>query len=348
ISEATEGRKIVAVIKTNGYGLGDEAVAKAFEDAPAVWGGMVVRPADALRLASSGISKPILLMGARVDQPTAMALAERGVRLSLNSIDEIAMLEPVASSLGRRVPVHLEIDTGYGRMGAVYSKITEWAERLAVARHILLEGVSTYYVDDDEITSLQVKRFLTALAAIANAGLKPSIIHAPHSNPILIRPETMKGCNATRPGLILYGVYPNARRQADSRLDLKVAHRLMTRIMRVEKLSPGHGSISGLPIELSAPRWFATIGIGVHDGLRYYPAKGKTKQVEIRGRLYNATEGRNYNHMVIDLGEEETDVAAGDVVKIFSWERAELHPNADVDTAYWQAFYGPDVRRVML
>ena len=348
ISAATGGRQIVAVVKTNGYGLGDVAVAKALDDAPAVWGTMVVRPVEALRLANAGVRKPVLLMGARVDQSTASAMVARGVRLSLTSLDEIAMLAPVASALERSIPIHLEIDTGYGRMGALYSETERWARSLADAKHLLLEGVSTYNVGDDAVTAAQIKRFNTALEQITAAGLRPSIIHAPHSVPILGNPQTLEGCNATRPGLILYGVYPSARRWQASRLDLQVAHRLMTRVLRVEKLAPDHGSIAGLPIELSGPRYFATIGIGVHDGLRYYPAPESTKRVEIRGRLYDATEGRNYNHMIIDLGEEETDVTAGDVVKIFSWERPELHPNADVDTAYWQAFYGPDIRRTML
>ncbi|MEM1142175.1 MAG: alanine racemase [Pseudomonadota bacterium] len=348
ISAATGGRQIVAVVKTNGYGIGDIAVAQSLDDAPAVWGTMVVRPEEALRLARAGIRKPVLLMGARVDQTTARELVSRGVRLSLTSLDEIKMLANVASELGEPIPVHLEIDTGYGRMGALYSETKLWARELMDANHLRLEGVSTYYVDDEAVTNTQIARFNTALAQITAAGLRPEIIHAPHSNPILGRPQTLKGCNATRPGLIIYGVYPNARRWQASRLDLQVAHRLMTRILRVEKLEPDHGAIAGLPIKLSVPRYFATIGIGVHDGLRYYPARGRTKRVEIRGRLYNATEGRNYNHMMIDLGEAETDVTAGDIVKIFSWERPELHPNSDVDTAYWQAFYGPDIRRTTL
>ena len=348
ISAATGGRQVVAVVKTNGYGLGDVEVAKALDDVSAVWGTMVVRPAEALRLANGGVRKPILLMGARVDRSTAQTLVLRGVRLSLTSLDEIAMLVSVARVLRRPIPIHLEIDTGYGRMGALFSRAEEWARSLAAADHLLLEGLSTYYVDDDAVTAVQIERFNTALAQFNAAGLRPSIIHAPHSGPILGRPEALKGCNATRPGLILYGVYPSARRKAASQIDLQVAHRLMTRVLRVEKLAPGHGSIAGLPIELAAPRHYATIGIGVHDGLRYYPAPGETKKVEIRGRLYSATEGRNYNHMMIDLGEKATDITAGDVVKIFSWERPELHPNANVDTAYWQAFYGPDIRRTML
>ncbi|MEM7676250.1 MAG: alanine racemase [Myxococcota bacterium] len=348
ISAATGGRRVVPVVKTNGYGLGDVQVARALDEVSVVWGTMVVRPSEALRLLDGGVRKPVLLMGARVDRPMAQALVLRGVRLSLTSLDEIAMLVPVARALRRPVPIHLEIDTGYGRMGALFSRAEEWARSLTGAKHLLLEGLSTYYVDDEAVTSVQVERFNAAIAKFKAAGLRPSIIHAPHSNPILGRPETLKGCNATRPGLIVYGVYPSARRQAVSQLNLQVAHRLMTRVLRVEKLEPGHGSIAGLPIKLDAPRYYATIGIGVHDGLRYYPASGKTKKVEIRGRLYDATDGRNYNHMMIDLGEDATDVIAGDVVKIFSWERPELHPNADVDTAYWQAFYGPDIRRTVI
>ncbi|MEM9386629.1 MAG: alanine racemase [Pseudomonadota bacterium] len=348
ISEATGGRQIVAVVKTNGYGLGDVAVAKVLDEAPAVWGTMVVRPAQALRLVDAGVRKPVLLMGARVDPPTAAALASRGVRLSLTSLDEVAMLAPLAMALKRPIPIHLEIDTGYGRMGALYSEASRWASALAEADYLLLEGVSTYYVDEDAVIALQIERFNASLRQIAAAGLQPSITHAPHSGPILGRPQALEGCNATRPGLIVYGVYPSASRWQASRIDLRVAHRLMTRVLRVEKLAPDHGSIAGLPIELTAPRYFATIGIGVHDGLRYYPARDRAKRVEIRGRLYDATEGRNYNHMMIDLGDRKTDVTAGDVVTIFSWERPELHPNADVDTAYWQAFYGPDLRRRML
>ena len=55
--------KIVAVIKTDGYGHGAVRIAKQLEDIPYVWGYAVATAEEALILRHAGMQKPILILG---------------------------------------------------------------------------------------------------------------------------------------------------------------------------------------------------------------------------------------------------------------------------------------------
>lgn len=58
-----EDGKLIAVIKTDGYGHGAVPLAKMFEEMPYIWGYAVACMGEAAVLREQGIKKPILVLG---------------------------------------------------------------------------------------------------------------------------------------------------------------------------------------------------------------------------------------------------------------------------------------------
>jgi alanine racemase len=346
ISQSLGGRKIVAVVKTNGYGLGDVTVARSLDRAPSVWGYAVVRPNDALRIRGAGVRKPILLMEATVTVAEAISLARQGVQIALGRDSDAAMFTEVAHALGRPVEVQLNVDSGFGRMGHSYPTAANWIKALSREKSLIVRGCMTYLSGSQETARLQLDRFESVLKEVRAAQVNLELVHVATSMSILGVQESWLPYNAIRPGLLLYGVYPDDQMRRISSLNLKVAHQLKARVARIDYVMPEAGLICGTPSTVVDRTWIATLLLGVHDGLRFKPHPGADKMVLIKGRLYPLAPGRSYNHSVVRLDANSEGVKVGDVVTIFGWEHLDVHPNNAVDSAYWQAFYHSDLVRI--
>lgn len=60
-----KGTKMIAVIKTDGYGHGADQIAQVLEREQQVWGYAVATAEEAFALRENGVQKPILVLGIR-------------------------------------------------------------------------------------------------------------------------------------------------------------------------------------------------------------------------------------------------------------------------------------------
>ena len=108
--------KILAVIKTDGYGHGAIPIAIELETMDEVYGFAVATAEEALDLRKNDIKKPILILGYTfpgkyeelIKNKISMALFRE------DSLDEIAK---VAEKMDEKALVHIKVDTGMGRIG---------------------------------------------------------------------------------------------------------------------------------------------------------------------------------------------------------------------------------------
>ena len=125
------GKKpVMAVIKNNGYGLGDINVAKILDDMPEVVGFAAVKTDACLAIKESGIKKPLLHLGMATDSDF-LELAKAGIQLSVYDSKMPQLLESISGKLGRSVGVHLYIDTGMSRMGVPWHKALPFIENIS-------------------------------------------------------------------------------------------------------------------------------------------------------------------------------------------------------------------------
>ncbi len=132
-------RPILAVIKNNGYGLGIVNVARALEPAPAVSGFAVVKLAEAVALRDAGIGKPVLLMGPFDEAGLSEAVARNIMPMVYTPVGDL--IDRVAARRGRRISLHVCVDTGIGRVGVSHSRAAPLIRDLAARRSVRLEGV---------------------------------------------------------------------------------------------------------------------------------------------------------------------------------------------------------------
>jgi len=205
-------RQVLAVVKADAYGHGAVPVARALEEAGVDYLG-VAAVNEGVELRQAGIRKPILVLTGFFPGEEK-ELLEFDITPGVTECDQLERLEAAARvanvpgrQAGRKVRIHLKIDTGMGRLGIACREVTRIAEKLAASPHFELEGLYTHFASSEDFTSDQtedqVRRFEEARAAFAARGLRPPLLHLANTGAVVARPETWG--TMVRPGSVLYG-----------------------------------------------------------------------------------------------------------------------------------------------
>ncbi|HDZ50103.1 hypothetical protein LCGC14_1135270, partial [marine sediment metagenome] len=107
--------QIIAVVKANAYGHGAIEVSETLlENGVTMLGVGVIEEGIVLRKA--GIKAPILVCGLTTDDQLE-SLVMYNLTATVCRLKIIQALSRIASKKKRKVPVHIKIDTGMGRLG---------------------------------------------------------------------------------------------------------------------------------------------------------------------------------------------------------------------------------------
>lgn len=206
---AGEAYTLMAVVKANAYGHGAVACAKAAVDAGCVYLG-VARIDEALELRQGGIEAPILVIGPPNPRQVAIALDER-IALTVATEDSLENVLKEARDSGQTAVLHLKVDTGLHRYGAVPQLGLELAQQIVASQAAILEGVYTHFSsadeEDPEPTLDQIEQFQLFMRDLRATGIEPRYVHCANSAAIVegLHPET----NLVRAGIASYGLDPS-------------------------------------------------------------------------------------------------------------------------------------------
>jgi len=306
-------RPILAVIKNNGYGLGLVHAARLFEPEGAIAGFAVVKLREAHALREAGIRKPILLMGP-LDEPELTEALARDIRPMVYTPVGPA-LEKVAGKLGRPVHVHVCVDTGIGRVGVPHGEAATLIRDLAGRRSVRIEGTMMTFTEDPEFDREQLRRFLLLSDSLAAEGIALGRKHAASSYALFQNPGAF--LDMVRPGMALYGIYPEPQFRAAVAMELRPALSLKARVIYVKKLRKGDSAGYNRAYVAQADAWVATLPVGHADGLPRTAAKGA--RVRIGARLYPLIASVSASHSIVEVGPEP-NVRVGDVATFFDSE----------------------------
>lgn len=254
-----EGVGVVPMLKADGYGLGAVRLATALRREPATWALGVATVEEGVELRSAGCDGRIVVFtpcaGRDVDD-----LVEHRLEPAVSSVRALEAYAGGAPS-ERALPVHLEVDTGMGRLGLVAARRERWVPEV---RTLLerggLELASTFThfhsaESDDGETDAQADRLRETLAALRAAGVDPGRVHLANSAGALRRPDL--AADLVRPGLYLVGG-----------LGGDPVARVRARVLDVRRVPAGHTVSYGATFRTRRPSRLATLGIGYGDGLR--------------------------------------------------------------------------------
>ena len=319
------GVELMAVVKANAYGHGAFPVARAALEAGATWLGVALVE-EGLGLRAAGMEAPILVLS---ELPPG---AERGaldalLTPSVYSDAGVTRLAAAARAGGRRVAVHVKVDTGMHRVGVWPPEDAVPFLARVVAEGLDLEGLWTHFArseDDPVTTKAQVDRFAGVVEAARAAGFAPRYLHASNSGGAILHPEAC--FDLVRPGIAIYGILPAPEVGAD--LGLRPALTWRSRVSLAKRLPAGERLSYGHRYELAADSWVATVPVGYADG--YPRAASSRADVLIRGRRCRVAGSVTMDQVLVDCGDHE--IATGDDVVLLgrqgdegisAWELAE-------------------------
>ena len=313
------GRPILAVVKNHGYGLDYRIAARLLEPQPEIEGFAIVRADEAITLRDRGIKKPILLM-ARVDDAEILELAGRRITLAVYADDDPVRFARVAAK--EPIAVHAYIDTGMSRMGIAYHRAMPFLKAIASVRQCKLTGTFMTFTEDAQFDREQLARFQALVRDAASAGLSLGKLHAASSHSIFHHRDV--GFDMLRPGMSLYGGYPDKFDEERTMAELRPAFRLRARVVRTDRLRPGDSVSYGRQYIATKRTWIATIPLGHGDGYSRNAIKGA--KVLVGDRLYPVIGAVSASHSIIEVGDDEL-VHIGDVATYLGPDRPEIHPN---------------------
>ena len=314
-------RPILAVVKNNAYGLGLVATASFLESLPQIAAFAVVKTSSAFALREAGITKPIHLM-ARFQKSVAADLARQDIQPCLYSDDALDLIEPMERVLRKPVPAQIYLDTGMSRMGVPYHRALPWIEALARSGKVSIRGAFMGFTEDPEFDREQLQRFLAVAQQALAAGMSLGKLHAASSSAVFELPEAH--LNMVRPGMALYGGYPNDPRAQQRKATLRCSVRLKARVARVERLRAGDSVSYGRRYVAREPTWVATIPVGHTDG---YPRRAVEGARVLIGSLnYPVIGAVSASHTIVEVGAEDS-VQVGDIATMIGPDAPEIDPN---------------------
>jgi alanine racemase len=313
--------EILAVVKSNGYGLGAVPVAKALQKAGAERFGVTCAN-EGIELRESGIRKPILVLTGFWPGEEKRFIENR-LTPSVTRLDDVRDLERAARAarVKSRVRFHLKINTGMNRLGILPSEIQTFAAALADSRHIELEGTFTHFASAEDFNARQTddqeQLFRECLNHMRALGISPGIVHMANSGAICARPSTF--ADMVRPGAILYGYYqsfdpPQKGQEVRDRLPIEPSLSLRARIITLRELPAGQPVGYGARFVTERPTRIAVINAGYADGiLRQRTNRGCAL---VRGRRVPLVGTISMDLTTLDV-TGVPNAALGDIVTIY-------------------------------
>ncbi len=178
----------------------------------------------------------------------------------------VATLGQLAAGAGKRIPVHLKINTGMNRYGVRWDEAASLAALIGSTPSLFLEGALSHFAQSDEADKTfalaQLARFQEALRAIAGLGLEVPLRHLCNSGGFLDLPQAH--FNLVRLGILPLGVFPSAVCRRIPGIEPVMT--VKARIAAVQQLRPGESVGYGMRYTACDCRRIAVLPIGYGDG----------------------------------------------------------------------------------
>ena len=313
------GVKLCAVIKCNAYGHGQDLLWPLIARYVDFLG--VATPAEALHLRDAGYDGPMLVffsacakagegdLGQTLDE-----LLRKRVTLTITSRWELDVLTQATRRTGCDAKVHLAVDTGMTRSGAMPASVAGLVQEIRLDPSLKLTGIYTHLATADETNQENAIGQLNCFdQVVSNCSLPADqvIIHAANSAGAIFIPRSQY--DMIRPGIAIYGYQPSD--EMIPNLTLKPALRLCAHIMQIKRVRAGTACGYGLTARLDRDSVVGLVPVGYGDGyMRSLSNKAvmriRNMQAPVLGRI-------SMDQTILDL-TDLPEVNVGDQVEIIS------------------------------
>ncbi len=289
-----DGVKSIAVVKANAYGHGSVKVAHALSGMADIFA--VASVEEAVELRKGGIREEILVLG-YCDKSEYSDLLIYDITATVYTLTDGESLNSFAEGTGRKMKVHLAIDTGMGRIGFPCDAISE-AVAVCKLPNLEVAGIFSHYakadMKDKTDTRRQTERFDGFISALEKKGITLPLHHICNSAGII---DLDRHYDAVRMGIGLYGAYPSD--EVEMSLDLHPAMKVKTHIIHVKTVPAGTPIGYGGAYVTEKETAIATLSIGYADG--YKRGLSGKAYVLIKGRKAPITGRVCMDQIMVDV-----------------------------------------------
>ncbi len=262
----------------------------------------VARINEAIPLREAGLEVPILIFGYSPPD-LAPLLIDYELTQTVYSLSTGSALSEQATRKGKKISIHLKVDSGMGRLGfmllptngkpddiAAQNPVRE-IEAITRLPGLTVEGIFTHFATadsaDKSYANLQLDRFMDLLNRLQKEGLEPPLRHAANSSALIDMPDSH--LDMVRPGIATYGLHPSD--EVNKRIvDLKPVMTLKSKIIHLKRVPPGFNISYGITFQTKNHTTIATVPVGYADGFnRLLSSRGHMlvhgQRVPIVGRV---------------------------------------------------------------
>jgi alanine racemase len=306
--------QVMAVVKSDGYGHGMLASARAALAGGATWLG-VLQLADGIDLRRAGLTVPVVSLHGCPDARHSDAI-RRDIDITAGTPELVDQIARAAVRAGKPARLHLEADTGMGRGGATAA---DWPGlvRAALAAEadgrVKVVGLWSHLACADipghPSIARQLAAFRDAVALAEHAGARPEVRHIANGAATLTVPESY--LDLVRPGGAIYGLCTLPGGVPGW---LRPAMTVRARLMQVKHMAAGVRVSYGHRYATPSATTLGLLPLGYNEGIPRQ-ASGAAGLMFTRGRRVQIAGTVNMNHVILDLGTGPAK--AGDEVVLF-------------------------------
>ncbi|MFW6338644.1 MAG: alanine racemase [Alkalispirochaetaceae bacterium] len=323
LRERAGGTPVLLPVKADAYGHGQIAVAgRAVAEGVAF---LAVANAQELeRLRDADISHPTLILEDLFPDELDWAVRDREARFNVSSVSYAEKLAHVSGG-DRKVRVHVNLDTGMGRMGLLAPDPVEAILRISELPGIQIEGVFSHFpaADEEDVSFArkQIADFSETLEKLEQRGVSPRYRHISNSAGIMVFGEE-GAFDLIRPGVSAYGMFPSPEvaEKVGASIPLRACMRVLSAIVKITEYDRPWTVGYGRSYSVGPGSRIAVIPVGYGDGYRRALSNGigvavvHGQRVPVVGRvsmdmitldLTNLEEPAEIGDEVVLLGEQE-------------------------------------------
>ncbi len=308
--------ELMAVVKANAYGHGDEAVCRKLAELGISWFA-VSNLEEALSVRRICPDAEIFILGYTPPE-CAADIAANNIIQGIMSIDYANELCKYAEA---PIRCHIKLDTGMGRIGFRAKDTYACTEELLPLfdkDKLLIEGIYTHFAaadsfeeDDIAYTEMQEKRIFDVYDRLSELGYKLPHVHCMNSAASIVRPN--ERCTLARVGIVMYGLLPNYPVELPIKITPVMTFKSV--ISQVKEIEDGDSVSYGRTYTAGSKRRIATVTVGYADGYaRLLSSKGKAL---VHGTVCPIVGRICMDQLMLDITDVQEQVQSGDEVILF-------------------------------
>ena len=303
--------QIMAVIKASGYGSGAVNIIRTLMQNGVSRLGVALAN-EGVELRKNRITIPINVL----IQPFYSELEkfpQYDLIPAIADMDIVQKIDEISYKMNKTTKVHVEVDTGIGRIGIQPKDAVQFVVELKKLKNIEVEGIFTHFAssgNNEEYTQMQISKFNEVLNGLTEKGIDISLKHACNSAGLVNYPEAHY--NMVRPGLILYGYYPDE--ELRNKINLKPSLTLKSKVAFVKEAPPETAISYGGNFVTKRVSKIATVPLGYADG--YRRELSNKGYVFVGGKIVPIVGTICMDVFMADVTDAE-DVKVGDEVILF-------------------------------